>query len=210
MRAMSDRRQARATEGAAATPLSPEQRRTLALLARQAFGRLCAAGALGDAAEFDSWRHHQCVLAVERPGLRACRNEDYLPLRAHFLALLGRREAAERARVRAEVEPLTWAVRRLETEMAAARDVIERPEEYVASIARCKFKTRLFRTDLNEKQVWTLVFDIRRAAQKRRGVRRGTGDGQGRDGGFGETALPSADAQDGRDGSPSRPSGSKG
>jgi hypothetical protein len=47
-----------------------------------------------------------------------------------------------------------------------ARDVIERPEDYAQTIAGCKYKARL--EALSPKQMWTIVFDVRRAAQQRR------------------------------------------
>jgi hypothetical protein len=64
------------------------------------------------------------------------------------------------------------ALHKLHAELANASDVIKRPHDYVAKIAAARFKTSLIETDLAANQIWNLVFDIRRAAQKRRAARR--------------------------------------
>ena len=174
----------RATEGAALAPLSPRQRQRLAALASWSLKLQVEAGLASDGTDFDDWRHRQCLMVAERAGLTLCRNEDYVPLRAHFLhgagaalLMLGRdRGTRLQARAagllrKAETEPRRWALAKLRREMAGVRDVIQDPEGYVAQIARCKFKT----TDvgeLSDKQLWTLMFDVRRAAQRRRGMSR--------------------------------------
>jgi hypothetical protein len=60
------------------------------------------------------------------------------------------------------------ALHKLHAELASAADVIKRPHDYVAAIAAARFKTSLIETDLAANQIWNLVFDIRRAAQRRR------------------------------------------
>jgi len=154
--------QGRAAAGAALSGLTSEQRMELARLARRAWDKLENQGT-----PFDDWRHRQCLQAVERGGVRECRQEDYLPLKAHFLRLLGIEGEARRLEKRAAHEPHRVAMAKLRLEMAAVMDVIGQPAQYVASIARCKYKTTNL-DELSERQLWTLVFDIRRAAQKRR------------------------------------------
>jgi len=90
--------------GAALRPLSKDQIRALVMLARQAWQ------SVHSAQDFDSWRHQQCLMTVERAGLTECRNEDFLPLKAHFLRLLGRDQEAAVAETRHEMEPRTWAL----------------------------------------------------------------------------------------------------
>jgi hypothetical protein len=75
----------KAISGAALQPLSLEQKRELVLLARSVFVRQSKIDTRHSAFgthEFDAWRRRECMLTVERPGLTACRNEDYLPLKA--------------------------------------------------------------------------------------------------------------------------------
>lgn len=163
---MSDWAQERAIRGAAAAPLSADQVRSLVLLARRTFDALIERGEISKDADFDDWRHRECLMAVERPGLRACGNEDFMPLKAHFLRSLGAREAADRAQWVAATEPRRWAGLKLRRECEAARHVIGDPDAYIAAICRSKFKCAP--AECSEKQLWTLVFDIRRAAQHRR------------------------------------------
>ena len=155
--------------GAALAPLTGEQRQKLARLARSAYDRLRrrAPASAAPLPDFDTWRHAQVRLCVERGGVTECRQEDYDVVKAHFLRVLGQAEMAERMQARAECEPRRQALGKLHRECEAAADVIDRPLEYVASIAKSRFKTRIL-DDLSEKQLWSLVFDIRRNAQRRR------------------------------------------
>ena len=107
----------RAAEGAALGPLSREEKTRLVLLAREAYGktrdqrpettdqRPQTTDRSAERRAFDEWRRRQVLMCVERSGLRECRHEDYGYVRAHFLRLLGREGAAERAQVRAACEP---------------------------------------------------------------------------------------------------------
>jgi hypothetical protein len=157
----------RCVDGAALAPLSADQRKELALLARRAFERLYDSGTLSETTEFDSWRHHQVLMVCERNGLREARNEDFLTLQAHFLGMLGQTAMADRRRVAAQMEPRHWALAKLRHECEAASDVIDRAWDYVSSISRSRFKTAQIE-ELGEKQIWVLVFDLRRNAQHRR------------------------------------------
>jgi hypothetical protein len=157
----------RCIDGAALAPLSREQKRDLAILARRAFNKLYDIGQIGAEMEFDAWRHQQVVQVCERTGLREARNEDYLTLQGHFLGLLGQTALAERRNTQAQMEPRRWALAKLRSECEAAADVIDRAWEYAASISRGRFKTANI-DELGEKQLWMLVFDIRRNAQRRR------------------------------------------
>ncbi len=92
-----DRHTRSAVAGGASAPLSPLQKREICMLARRAYFR---ARALGDAVNpiddgmcesraFQAWRRMQQKAACGESSLRCCCNNDYLPLRAHFLALAG-------------------------------------------------------------------------------------------------------------------------
>jgi hypothetical protein len=186
----------RCIDGAALAPLSPEQRRELVLLAKRAFDKLSSPTStlppssslpppstnhpppqpsllppstfhLPPSTSFDTWRHQTCLQVVERPGLTACRQEDFAPLKGHFLRLIGQEAMADRLQERAEMEPRRVALWKLEQEYSAVLDVIDRPDEYVFSIARARYKCGQIE-DLSEKQIWTLLFDLRRNAQRRR------------------------------------------
>jgi len=157
----------RAIDGAALAPLDNEQKRSLILLARRAYRRYETATPEDERRSFEDWRRREQKIAVERDSLRASTNEDFRYLKAHFLRLCGDAVAADRLATSARLEPRQWARKKLEKECAAAADVIARPVEYVSSIARARFKV----PDLDalaEKQLWILVFDVRRNAQRRR------------------------------------------
>jgi hypothetical protein len=144
----------------------------LVLLAKEAFDRLVEAGTLGDAAEFAVWRHEQCLQCVEQRGLTACRNEDYLPLRAHFLRLLGRKAAAEIALQRTWDDPRRQALAKLRAECEAAADVMPAAWNYAAGFVRNKRGVSI--DDADAKTVWHAVFLVRRrAGQLRRTENRG-------------------------------------
>jgi hypothetical protein len=157
----------RCVDGAALAPLSGEQKKELVLLAQRAFRRLYDAGTISETTEFDAWRHQQVLQVCERGGLREARNEDFLALQGHFLAMLGQTAMAERRRVASQLEPRRWALAKLKQECDAAADVIDRAWEYASSISRSRFKTDQIQ-ELGEKQIWMLMFDIRRNAQRRR------------------------------------------
>jgi hypothetical protein len=147
-------------EGAALAPLTAGQKRELLLLA---LGEWKRAGRPGD---FDAWRHQMVAQVTERHGLREMRQEEYLLVKAHLERLAGKTRMAERHLVRAAVEPRRVAMHKLEVEFAAVTDVIDRPREYVESIARSRYKVSL--ADCGEKQIWVLLFDLRRNAHRRR------------------------------------------
>ena len=72
---------------------------------------------------------------------------------------------------RAATDSLRQAMAKLRMELDRARDIIDNPEAYVATIARCRFKCPTI--DLSEKQIWMLIFDIWRNASRRRSKRAG-------------------------------------
>lgn len=156
--------------GAALRPLSPLQIKTLIQLARETFLHLCETGALGEAAEFDAWRHQQCLLTVEREGLTKCRNEDFLPLKAHFLRLQGRDAEATAALERHEVEPRTWALSMLHAACNKAADVMPHALLYATGFIRNKRGVSLEEAD--EKTLMHAGYVVARKAAQLREKRR--------------------------------------
>jgi hypothetical protein len=175
----------RAVAGAALAPLTVEQKRNLVLLARDAWARETHIGrarppdapptnhSAAKAAEgFDFWRRRHCMMAVEKPGLTACRNEDYNPLRAHFLMLLGRKTEADRCGVRQFSDPRRQAQVKLEEECLDAADVLPGARAYAAGFLRNARKTSVEEADA--KTLWHAIFVVRRrAAQLRKANQRG-------------------------------------
>ena len=154
----------KAVNGAALRPLTREQKVALVLMARDAFARRADPDRCLD---FNEWRHRECMMAVERHGLTECRNEDFLPLKAHFVSLLGQTQMAQRLRVRSACEPREWALNTFDRECAKAADVLPRARDYAAGFLRRARKVAL--DDASEKQIWQAIFLVRRrAAQLRR------------------------------------------
>lgn len=151
----------RCMNGAALEPMSRDQKRDLVLLAKRAWEKS------GSPGTFEEWRHQQVLIVTERAGLSFCRNEDFLPLQAHFLRLVGQSSMAERRVLRYETEPRRWALHKLEESIAESSDVIDRPREYVMAICRSRYKVQSL-DEVGEKQLWGLMFDLRRNAQRRR------------------------------------------
>ncbi len=153
----------RAVRGSELSPLTREQKTRIILLAKDAYEKVgCRTGQ-----EFNEWRHEQQDAACGRSSLCTATQRDFRAIRGHFFALLGRKRAAFKDFVASETSDTGFAMAKLKHECEAARDVIEAAEEYVRKIAQSRFKTRDL-SQLSSKQVWSLVFDIRRNAQRRR------------------------------------------
>ena len=150
--------------GAGARRLSRRQTIALIGLAREAFAQEFPPS--GET--FDEWRHRQCVLAVERPGLSHCHNEDFLPLKEWFLRLAGRQAEAEAAGARAEIEPRTWALHKLHEACSDIAEVMPHAWAYAMGMLR---KQGMAEDNADPKAVWRALYTVRRrAAQLRRKI----------------------------------------
>ena len=169
----------RAIAGAAWAPLSDDQKRDICKLARRVWDRLGQPGFADQPAAippetrlsvteaFTLWRQAQQSEAVGHAHLTACTQRQFPLIFAHLVRLGGAGGLADRWAARSLGDPVRQARHLLEREFVRARDVIDRPAEYVASIAKSRFKT----TDLavlSARQLWSLLFDLRRNAQRRR------------------------------------------
>ncbi|HMO99648.1 MAG TPA: hypothetical protein PKE26_11110 [Kiritimatiellia bacterium] len=153
----------RAVRGSELVGLTREQKKRLVMLARAAYDRAgCREGQ-----SFEDWRHEQQLEACGLSSLRVATQRDFRAIRGHFRAIAGDKVGAFRDFVTSETGDASFALAKLRHECEAAGDVIERPVEYVQSISRSRFKTSDLKS-LSSKQVWGLVFDLRRAAQRRR------------------------------------------
>lgn len=103
-----------------AAALTNRQKAYLAMLAKQAFGRL-----RGEEprtlnleprtlnAEEEKWRHDEVAKACGKLGLRCCSQDDYGFVKAHFLGLLGQEGRAVQAHVRQasnELRVVQWKI----------------------------------------------------------------------------------------------------
>jgi hypothetical protein len=156
--------------------LAKNQKAYLAQLARKAFevkreearrdGAVLDGGIYMNAMlnDFEEWRHEEVARACGKLGLRCCTQNDYGAVKGHFLAMLGAEGAAVKAMVRGEGNDGRIARYKLRQELEAGG----LKWSYGESICRNKYKCDL--ANANTKQVWTIVFDVRRsvAAKKRK------------------------------------------
>ena len=152
--------------GAAMRPLSALQIKDLILLARQTFEHLCDTGVLGESAEFDVWRHQQIKLCVERAGLRECRNEDYLLVRAHLLHLQGNHAAAVECEFKSLNEKRTQAMKALLKACEEVKDVLPDAWGYACGFVRNKRQTEMENADTNT--IWHAFYTVKRRAEQLR------------------------------------------
>jgi hypothetical protein len=164
--------------GAAGAPLSAKQKRDVCMLAREAWlleGRpgfagqsddLPAAIRLTEREALDLWRHDEQRKVCGTEHLTTAQNKGFAHLMAHFAKLAGRERDARYWEGRTFGDASRQALAKLRQTFREVRDVIAIPEDYAASICRSKFKCGI--EEAGEKQLWSLVFDMRRAAQHRR------------------------------------------
>jgi hypothetical protein len=160
----------RAMQAASGAPLTKDQRRLL--MARYVVPAWQYRVRQGLTEEpLESWRREENFKACNKTHLRACIQQDWNRLCAHYLRILKRHDAAKHMELKSDVSARNVARRKLDDALVDAVDVIDQPARYCRTIANDKFKTRDL-DDLSARQLWTLVFDMRRAAQRRRKSRR--------------------------------------
>lgn len=169
--------QERCATGSANTGLDKKQRQRLAVEAADAWvacGRPYYTAEIEGHREgmtrteaFDFWRHTVSREKIGRESFRAMTQHDYAPMMAEFSRLAGKLVQAEYWAGRAVTEPNRQALAVLRNEMKRATPVLGNPLGYVMVIAFSKYKASDL-SDLSEKQLWTLVFDVRRAVQRKR------------------------------------------
>lgn len=141
------------------TPLSNGEKTHLARLAHDAWAMLALAGATGQSEA--SWRRDQAIQAVGKRISEATKT-DFTTLKAHFLAMAGKTGTAFQVAMQADTANATrQALWHLDEALKKAN--LDRA--YAATIAACRSKTRRLDT-LTPKQIWSLVFDIRRNTKR--------------------------------------------
>lgn len=144
-------------------PLSNQQKAQLCILSDEAWEKQGGMDSPCDKSEF---RHEQVKLATGKPGLTACVQDDYKPLLAHFLGLVGESGRAFKAQLEHGTEPKRIALYKLGQALLAAR----LPEAYAAAICRRQYGCAL--ADATAKQLWNLTFTINnRGTAKRRNAK---------------------------------------
>jgi hypothetical protein len=165
----------RAESGSLAAGLSRVQKRTLCKLAREAWRALgrplydpadTRPFALSRSLACETWRQEEQRKAVGIAHLTQCDQRHYAALAAHFSALAGRQRAAERYRARGAGEALRHAIHALNATLRDTRAALGNPVAYARHLCRAKFGTDTVR-GLDARQVWQLVFTLKRAAARK-------------------------------------------
>lgn len=146
-------------------PLSNQQKAALCILCREAYDLQPDASPDPTEAQLAEYRHAQVEKATGKPGLTACVQDDWKPLRAHFLALVGRTGEAFKAAMEHGTEDVKVAMFKLR--QACQRAGL--PLAYPAAICRNQYRCAL--EDATAKQLWQLVFTVNNRGTARRRAR---------------------------------------
>lgn len=143
-------------------PLSNEQKARLCILCREAYDAMPGAASHPTEEMLAEYRHAEVEKATGKPGLTACVQDDWNPLLAHFLALVGETGVAFNVAMRHGTEPKRVAMHKLGEALAKAR----LPMAYAAAICRRQYKCEP--ADASPKQLWNLVFTIKNRGAARK------------------------------------------
>lgn len=143
-------------------PLSLKQKAVICQISRRAFDKLTASNKITDI-DFNTWRRDEVERAVGLPGLRACGNNHYLPLCAHFESMVGEDGKALNHLLAESTDKNRQIEHLIVTALAAAH----LPITYAEKIARDKFKCGVM--DCDERQLRFILITVKaRAASRRR------------------------------------------
>lgn len=142
-------------------PLSIRQKSVLCQIARRAYDKARAGEQLQEIT-FDTWRHDEVERAVGLPGLRACGNDHYSILAAHFESL-----AAEDGRALNHLlADGTNKRRQIEHVLVTALNDAKLPTTYADRICRDKFHVGLM--DATGAQLRTILITVKARIASRR------------------------------------------
>jgi hypothetical protein len=136
-------------------PLTNEQKARLSILAREAFAKLNPGSLAGMDRRITDFRHAECIKVCGKRITEAAQR-DFLPLKAHFQDLGGKSGQALNTLLRAESEPQRIAMHKLTQECRYRKLSLSYPE----AICRKQYHCNL--TQASAKQLWCLVFTIRK------------------------------------------------
>lgn len=147
-------------------PLSRDQKRIIAQLARQAYDRWEGREAFeainsdrSRTACFEAWRHCEQGKAIGLQSLCECTQAHYARLKAHFEALVGLDPTP--TLVRDRDNPRRIALHKLTEALAAAGLATS----YAAAICRRQYRCAL--DEASAKQLWNLFYTVRNRRKER-------------------------------------------
>lgn len=168
----------RAISGAAGAPLDRRQKGQICDLARRAWEKQGRPGYTGQPDDIPEemiltvseacklWRQHEQGLAVGHEHLTACQQRHFADLMRHFAGLAGETENAAYWAKREIGNDRRQAQYAFERCLGEVSDVIDNARAYATAICRSRYRCDI--QDASTRQLWVLVFDLRRNAQRRR------------------------------------------
>ena len=151
--------------------VKPHQVKTMVIAARRAYAEQSKLGLVDDGIDFDAWRKatlHDIVGAAAPSSFRAVTQRDYAAVIAYFEELAGDGRAKARRSDRAEDEQTRalWALTLVEGEVADAFGGREGAARYADSLFEKIHRTVRFAA--TAKQIWAVIFTLRKRAKARR------------------------------------------
>ncbi len=151
--------------------VKPHQVKAMILAARRAYSEQAKAGLVDDGVDFDAWRRatlHDVVGAAAPDSFRAVTQRDYAAVMDYFGRLAGdkRAEARRSDTIADEERRALWALNLVEGEVAGTLGGREGARRYADALFRKIHKTD--RYGATARQVWAVIFTLRKRATKRR------------------------------------------
>ena len=151
--------------------VKPHQVKAMILAARRAYSEQAKAGLVDDGVDFDAWRRatlHDVVGAAAPDSFRAVTQRDYAAVMDYFGRLAGdkRAEARRSDTIADEERRALWALNFAERDAAGTLGGREGARRYADALFRKIHKTD--RYGATARQVWAVIFTLRKRATKRR------------------------------------------
>lgn len=153
--------------------VKPHQVKAMILAARRAYSEQAKAGLVDDGVDFDAWRRatlHDVVGAAAPDSFRAVTQRDYAAVVEYFGRLAGDRAPtggnSKRTTASDEVRRAQWALRQVELSVADAFGGREGAMRYADALFQKIHQTDRFLA--TAKQIWAVIFTLRKRATKRR------------------------------------------
>ena len=150
--------------------VKPHQVKAMILAARRAYSEQAKAGLVDDGVDFDAWRRatlHDVVGAAAPDSFRAVTQRDYAAVMDYFGRLAGdkRAEARRSDTIADEERRALWALNLVEGEVAGTLGGREGARRYADALFRKIHKTD--RYGATARQVWAVIFTLRKRAKAR-------------------------------------------
>ena len=177
-----DQHSERAIQGGAAAPLTNEQKKEAAMLARRAYDLMKGKGLIAASVSVEDWRHRECLQCVERGGLTFAAQSDWPLIMGHFHKLIASHTTSESERkasndvafrmgAKALNQDASFAMAKLRHECESAADVMQDPRGFCRGISVQRFHVEPVQNGvikLSARDIWWLIFTLRRRCQQLR------------------------------------------